>query len=221
MFALSILYFILFIFVRIQSQKFGSTNSSGDHRPLSQELSNWQASLETDTEAPPTKSQEIITTKTVTITTEDRSASIRRTRKSDADLSRRRMAQVAVRLLCYPAVYICLTMPVSMARLALFAGHNWGVTAIQVGASIYVCSGFVNVILYTATRKGIISWNWLVPKRTADFERRRLSLILSRRHLSSSPSPHPRTHEQISSSATLPSNHSALVPNPNHQSATC
>jgi len=117
-------------------------------------------------------SQKIITTHSVTIITEDHSTSTRRVRRPDGDHSRRRMTQVALRLLCYPIVYICLTMPVSIARLAHIAGHDWGLTAIHVGAAIYVTSGLVNVLLYTATRKGIISWDWLIPKRKTDTDYR-------------------------------------------------
>jgi hypothetical protein len=164
MFALSTLYAILFFYIYLQSRKFGPTQSSVDNHSTSHEMQRWQSNLEAGTTAPPPTFQNIMTTQTVTIITETRAASIRRIRNSE-DNSRRRVTQVAVRLLFYPIVYICLTMPVSIARLANFAGQNWSLTAIHVGAAIYVCSGWVNVLLYTATRKGIISWNWLAPRR--------------------------------------------------------
>lgn len=200
MFALTILYCILFVYIHVQSTKFGNTHSSVENQSSSHELQSWQANLDVGTGAPPTTSQEILTTQTVTIITEDRLASVGRTRRLEADHSRRRMTQVALRLLCYPIVYICLTMPVSIARLALFGGHNWGLTAIHVGAAIYVCSGLVNVLLYTATRKGIISWNWLAPKRKANTDPPGIS------------SNRPQDLAQRKTSRVLASKHSALVP---------
>jgi len=209
MFALTILYCILFVYIRVQSRKFGIANSSANSQS-SHELQSWQANLEVGTGATPTKSQKIITTQTVTVITEDRLGSIYTPRRFDVDHSRRRLTQVAVRLLCYPVVYICLTMPVTIARLAQFGGHNWGLTAIHVGAAIYVCSGLVNVLLYTATRKGIISWNWLVPKRKANTDAQCIS---------SDSSNHLRRYGQSSTSHVLASKHSALVPNVTLRSA--
>ena len=176
MFALTVLYVILFVYIHLQSRKFSNSNSSVDNQISAHELPNWQANLDSGDGASPPRLQTIMTTQTVTIITESHGASIRRVRTSEAN-SRRRMTQVAVRLLCYPVVYICLTMPVSIARLAQFAGHNWGLTAIHVGAAIYVCSGWVNVLLYTATRKGFISWDWLVPKRKGALKSQRRSAI--------------------------------------------
>ena len=56
-------------------------------------------------------------------------------------------------------------MPLSITRLSQFAGKQPSLTAVYASATIFCCSGLVNVLLYTATRKGIISWNWLWPKR--------------------------------------------------------
>jgi hypothetical protein len=203
MFALTVLYCMLFIYLRVQSSKFGSRNSYVENKALSHELQSWQANLEVGKGVPPTASQTILTTQTVTVITEDRSTSVSRINRPEGDHSRRRMTQVAVRLLCYPVVYICLTMPVSIARLAQFSGHNWGLTAIHVGAAIYVCSGLVNVILYTATRKGIISWNWLAPKRKMNTDARRISW---------GPRQYQGPYRQASTSRTVASKHSPLVP---------
>jgi hypothetical protein len=163
MFALTALYTVLFVYIYLQSHKFTKSDSSVHDQPSTHELRGWQANLECNVEHPRPALQTILRTQSVTVITESHEAAVRRIRRIE-DNSRRRMTQVAVRLLCYPIVYICLTMPVSIARLAQFAGQNWGLTAIHVGAAIYVCSGWVNVLLYTATRKGIISWNWLVPR---------------------------------------------------------
>lgn len=51
-------------------------------------------------------------------------------------------------------------MPLSISRLANFVGRDWGQTILFVGASLYACGGFCNAILYTATRRGLISWSW-------------------------------------------------------------
>ena len=164
MFVLTTLYVILFVYIYMQSRKFTKSSSSVDTHPSTHELQRWQANLESDAGVAPPDLQTVLTTQSVTVITESHESTFRRIRRAENN-SRRRMTQVAVRLLCYPVVYICLTMPVSIARLALFAGHNWGLTAIHVGAAIYVCSGWVNVLLYNTTRKGIISWDWLVPMR--------------------------------------------------------
>jgi hypothetical protein len=162
MFALTILYCILFFYIRIQLKNFRKITSSSE-RQSSHELQSWQANLEAGPPEQPAAPKQIITTQTVTVTTEDRPQ--RRTMNTEADRAHKRMNQVALTLLCYPIMYICLTMPLSITRLSYFAGNNWGLTSIYVGASIYCCSGFVNVLLYTATRKGIISWNSLFKRR--------------------------------------------------------
>ena len=162
MFALTFLYCILFFYIRIQLKNFRKVASTSEIQS-SHELQSWQANLEAGTPDQPAAPKQIITTQTVTVTTEDRPQ--RRTMKTEADRAHKRMNQVAVTLLCYPVMYICLTMPLAITRLSSFAGNEWGLTSIYVGASIYCCSGFVNVLLYTATRKGIISWNWLFTRR--------------------------------------------------------
>jgi hypothetical protein len=85
--------------------------------------------------------------------------------RSDTNASHRRMNKVAVTLLCYPIVYIFLTMPLSITRLSQFAGNNWDLSVIHAAAGIFCCSGFVNVLLYTLTRKGIISWDWMFRRK--------------------------------------------------------
>jgi hypothetical protein len=178
MFALTILYTILFVYIYIQSRKFKKSHSSlGTEHSTGHELVGWQATLESNTGHPPPDPQTLLRTQSVTVITESYAACRVRTTEND---TRRRMSKVAVTLLCYPIVYICLTMPVTVARLAQFAGENWSLTAIIVGANIYVCSGWVNVLLYTATRKGIISWNWLVPRRKPTTRRHSVKLPSSK-----------------------------------------
>ena len=163
MFALTILYCVLFFYIRTQLKNFRKANSGSDVQSP-HEISNWQANLEAGPPEQPTPPKQIITTQTVTITTEERSFQ-RPTVKAEPDRAHQRMNQVALTLLFYPVMYICLTMPLVITRVSEFAGNKWGLTSIYVGASIYCCSGFFNVLLYTATRKGIISWDWLFRRR--------------------------------------------------------
>jgi len=161
MFSLTILYSILFFYIRIQLKNFKKVASTSEMQST-HELASWQANLEAGQPGQPTAPQQIITTKTVSVTTEERP---QRRAQSDADRAHRRMSHVALTLLCYPIMYICLTMPLSITRLSQFAGKTPSLTAVYAGATIFCCSGLVNVLLYTATRKGIISWNWLWPRR--------------------------------------------------------
>lgn len=163
MFALTILYCILFFYIRIQLKNFTRAASTSENVQSSHELRTWQANLEAGQPDQPTAPKQIITTQTVTVTTEDRPQ--RRQLKTEADRAHKRMNHVALTLLCYPVMYICLTMPLSIARISQFAGDNPTWASVYAGASIYCLSGLVNVLLYTATRKGIISWNWLFKKR--------------------------------------------------------
>ena len=167
MFALTILYCILFIYIRVQLKNFRAAASTTEHT-TSQELRSWQANLEAGVPTDPTSPRQIITKTTVTVMTEDRPSTIlsgAQRSRNEADRAHRRMNKVAVTLLIYPIIYICLTMPLSITRLSQFAGNNWGLPAIHAAAAIYCCSGWCNVLLYTATRKGIISWDWLFGKK--------------------------------------------------------
>jgi hypothetical protein len=171
MFALTILYCVLFFYIRTQLKNFRKGLSSSDAMTGggTHELSGWQANLEAggaDSESP-ANPKAIIQTKTVTVTTEERPAPVKRRNHmvTEAERAHKRMNQVALTLLSYPIAYICLTMPLSITRLSQFAGKDWGLTCIYAGACIFCCTGFVNVLLYTATRKGIISWSWLFKRR--------------------------------------------------------
>ena len=159
MFALTILYCVLFFYIRIQLKSFRKETSTSEIQSWC-ETSNWQANLEAGPPNQSTPPKQIITTQTVTVMTEERPVQ-HPTMKAEPDRAHQRMNQVALTLLFYPIMYICLTMPLVTTRVSQFAGNKWGLTSIYVGASIYCCSGFVNVLLYTATRKGIISWDWL------------------------------------------------------------
>src|SRR5208282_4781972 len=73
-------------------------------------------------------------------------------------IARRRMLQVARSLLWYPLIYLVVTAPLTIGRLAQFAGDDWASTYLFVAASFYASAGWCNVLLYTTTRKGIVSW---------------------------------------------------------------
>src|SRR5208282_4898144 len=45
-----------------------------------------------------------------------------------------------------------------------FTGKSWSLPAVYAGTTIYVCSGAVNVLVYTTTRQGIIPWGRLSRK---------------------------------------------------------
>src|SRR5271168_3913637 len=124
MFALTTLYCILFFYIRIQLKNFRKANSTSELQST-QELqsASWQANLEAGTPEQPAAPKQIITTQTVTVTTEERPI-YRQTMKTEADRVHRRMNHVALTLLCYPITYICLTMPLSIARLSAFAHHD-------------------------------------------------------------------------------------------------
>ena len=74
------------------------------------------------------------------------------------------LKKVSLTLLCYPLVYIVFLMPLSIARLRQFAGLNPSLASTYAAAAVFDCQGFVNVILYTSTRKGLIPWDTFVRK---------------------------------------------------------
>jgi hypothetical protein len=161
MFALSLLYTILFFYIRIQSNKFRAVASSTE-QTTSHQLQNWQATVEVGSEVVHPSSHPVII-RTATVTTQDH-LSTRRNGRSEADRVHRQMNQAAFRLLCYPILYICLTMPIATVALADLAGRLW-FKPIYLASCFYASSGWANVVLYTATRKGIISWDWLTKRK--------------------------------------------------------
>ena len=172
--ALTFLYCLVFFYIRSQLRKFSAeTNSSTDRHSSFQELERWHVDLEVGTPITETAPRQIMTTRMVSVTTEDRGTalatdpteavpiSLRNTPTNQSHLlARRRMLQVARSLLWYPLVYLCVTAPLTIARLAQFADDDWAHTCIFVGAAFYASAGWCNVILYTTTRKGIIHWSW-------------------------------------------------------------
>lgn len=63
--------------------------------------------------------------------------------------------------LCYPIVYIFLTLPLSITRLNQINNQpDFGETIEFLAATMYTSGGVCNVLLYTAERRGIISFRW-------------------------------------------------------------
>jgi hypothetical protein len=174
MFALAILYVVLFFYIRLQSTKFANMTSSND-RASSHQLQTWHASVDASRGTHPVSQPKI--TRTVTVIAEDAPAPTRPWR-SEEDRAHRRLNQAAFKLLAYPLLYLCLTVPIGTVALASLAGHIW-LTPVYVASCFYGSTGWANVILYTATRKGIISWNWIrkcTPKTWANTSDRRVGV---------------------------------------------
>jgi hypothetical protein len=174
MLALTVLYSLVFCYIRGQLRKFGQeTETTADRPGSSQELEPWQADLETGEPIVDPAPSQIITTQMVSVTTEDRTTnlsveaasgipiSLRNTPSNHSHIiARRRMLQVARSLLWYPLIYVVVTAPLTIGRLSQFAGDDWPQVYIFIAATFYASAGWCNVLLYTTTRKGIVSWTW-------------------------------------------------------------
>jgi len=155
MFSLTFMYCFMFFYVRIQSKKIIHASTS-DHDTL-HDHQGWTATIETGDPRGTTLTQNF-TMKSVVVTTEDGNLPSTRTRRPAQLRPDKRMNRVSLRLLCYPFVYIICTLPLEISRLSQFAGKNWSLTFVYVGVCLFMSSGFLNALLYTTTRKGIISW---------------------------------------------------------------
>jgi hypothetical protein len=158
MLSLTTIYCILFVYIRIKARKLRqliSTNASGSSYEMSP---SWKGDSENgDHSSRPGTSQ----TKTKTkVTVEDRPSH----QMAAGERTYGRMNRASIILISYPMVYICLTMPMCIARVCSFTGKSWSLPAVYAGTTIYVCSGAVNVLVYTTTRQGIILWGWLFRK---------------------------------------------------------
>jgi hypothetical protein len=165
---LAILYIILFFFLRAQTKRL-LKESITDHQ-TTDDLTvttnpQWEVSLGTshnDLEASPARpSGPVIVTKSVSIYTEAPSNSKPLRSNKTVQQTYQRLNKVSVTLLIYPILFMIVTMPISIARIAAFAGQEWGLPFVYFGAALFECTGFINVLLYTSTRKGLVSWNRL------------------------------------------------------------
>jgi hypothetical protein len=73
----------------------------------------------------------------------------------------KKLNNVSNTLLAYPIAYICCILPITSARIAQFTGAPVPIPVVFFAAGFYASTGFVNVILYTVTRKGIVSFEML------------------------------------------------------------
>ena len=106
----------------------------------------WEVNLEGGKGEEQLDSSQITTTRTVTVSTQERPVQPVGVDKSGQQV-RQRMNRVSTILLLYPVIYIILTMPLAISRIAEFAGQEWGLTYVYVGAAIFDCSGLANVLL--------------------------------------------------------------------------
>jgi len=168
---LTILYSILFFFLRAQTKGLLKPSSPTDQHTVADDLTmtanntQWEVTLgapDDDPEAsPPGPSDPVIVTKSVTIYTESSSNPRPSPPNTNTRRTHRRITKVSITLLIYPVLYMILNLPISMARIAEFAGHEWGLAFIHFGAALFECTGWINVLLYTSTRKGLVSWDSL------------------------------------------------------------
>jgi hypothetical protein len=158
MISLTTIYCILFVYVRIKAKKLRqlmTTNASGRSYEMHP---SWKGDSENGDHS---SRQSTSPTKTKTkVTVEDQPSH----QSAAGDRTYGRMNRASIILISYPMVYICLTMPMCIARVCQFTGKSWSLPAVYAGTVIYVCSGWVNVLVYTTTRQGIILWGWLFRK---------------------------------------------------------
>jgi hypothetical protein len=149
MFALTVLYSGLFFYVRVRAREFRKFTSTSDNT----------GTLETGGSVHSKDSH--ITTKTVSNTTEP---AIQNRQPRMGISAHRRMTYISYTLLLYPTAYMVLTLPISIARFYEFVGRSFTLRSLYIGATMFDLQGFVNVILYTTTRKGIIPWDRIFGK---------------------------------------------------------
>lgn len=67
-----------------------------------------------------------------------------------------RLKRVISYMALYPAVYITLTLPLAVGRMASTSGHTPSATYFCIAGSLMALSGLCDTILYTLTRKNSI-----------------------------------------------------------------
>ena len=146
MLALPVLYGSVVIYLQTQRRRFSKSMSTFESR-TTQKSTNTEASEFSQVKGP------------LTTTVSERTT---RSNESGGETNPLgRIHSVSVKLLLYPAIYVALTLPLSILRLYQFSGRSFDLKTIYFGAAWWQLQGFFNVILYTTTRKGIISWDWV------------------------------------------------------------
>ena len=164
------MYSVLFFLIRRQTREMRTTNHSNDFYKSQQTLSDGGTTHESDpwrAYLDPAKSSaegsEIVVTPSTSVTNGEQCYPVacQSTQLYVDENAKKRMNSVATTLLCYPIAYICIIMPITASRIAQFTGAHVPLPVIYFTAGFYASTGYVNVIMYTVTRKGIISWDWL------------------------------------------------------------
>jgi G protein-coupled glucose receptor regulating Gpa2 C-term len=141
---LIVLYSILFFYIRVQSKKLLQVTSSST-RSI-REFPSYEENLEAGKcirKIIPQPSHRI---------------------QTGSHQAQRKMKQISLTLFFYPTVYLVLLLPLSIARLRQFIGKDPSLNFTYTTVAIFNCQGFINVLLYTTTRKGLVSWDALFRK---------------------------------------------------------
>ncbi|CAK4032881.1 family A G -coupled receptor [Lecanosticta acicola] len=75
---------------------------------------------------------------------------------SDDQELRDRAMNAARTVIAYPIAYVICTLPIVVARLGIMAGRKVGVTELAVAGFFLTSNGWVDVLLYTTTRRSLI-----------------------------------------------------------------
>jgi hypothetical protein len=159
---LTILYSVLFFFLKAQTKRLLKAEDTENRTedPTTTTNSQWEIEFgpEDGPGAPQVRSSgPVIVTKSVSVYTESRAVQPRPITRRTYD----QINKVSTTLLLYPVLYVVITLPISIARISEFRGVELGLPFTYVGAALFECTGLFNVLLYTGTRKGLVSWNRL------------------------------------------------------------
>ena len=153
----TILYCILFFYICMKLKSFQITTPIA--KASIDEPQQWSTNLEAGSEKPlPALPPMMDLASPVTFSSQG----------TDEDQTQKRTKEEALKLLFYPLLFTCFAMPFTVARVAQLAGDKWSFLAIDIGACFYCSSGWVNVVVYVAIRKGLISWEWLLRKQDSE-----------------------------------------------------
>lgn len=75
---------------------------------------------------------------------------------ADSDISQMRAESAARSVIAYPLVYVVCTLPAVVGRLRIVAGDKVGFTEFSVIGVMMCSNGWLDVLLYTITRRSLI-----------------------------------------------------------------
>lgn len=70
--------------------------------------------------------------------------------------SLQRLKRVVSYMIIYPIAYVVLSLPLAAGRMATARGNNPSMAYFCVSGAMMTCSGFVDVLMYTLTRKNLL-----------------------------------------------------------------